>query len=156
MRILLSFMIVLLVLGIAGFMLTNPDERVDVTVLGTRYTEVSLVNVVFVSFALGAAFVGVIAVIEGASLRLRNRRLDRGGREMEAELLALRTRTAAPAPPAAERAARAALEAAPATLRPAGATTAVALPSAPVYGADDSLGVTADPDDDPYSGGRAV
>jgi uncharacterized integral membrane protein len=97
MRLFVPLVLVLLVAGII-FLATNAEEQVDVN-LGTKtYSEVPLGVVVFVSFAIGAGVVAVTALVEGATIRLANRRLRRELRQAETEIHFLRT-----GPPAASR-----------------------------------------------------
>lgn len=152
MRLLVGLMTVLLFLGILGFVLTNLDTRVGVTIWNTEYPEVPLFAVVILSILAGVVYAGVIAVAEGASIRLVNRRLGREARRLESELNYLRTQPEALQPREAD---------APG-LQPetpddlaerVGEEAHVA--TAPVYDSDSGEWVT-DPADDAYSGGRAV
>jgi len=148
MRFLLIIVILALVLAIVGFTATNIETLTTVTLWQTTYRDVPLWSVVFLSALAGVVSVGIIGVVDGALVRLRNRQMTRELRRLETELNFLRTQ-----PPAARREPDlpesaelpedevAAVEAADAK---------AVLASAPVYHADDA------DDDDPYTGGRAV
>ena len=94
MRVVYSLMMILLVLLLVGFLITNPDQRVSITVVNTEYLDVSLVMALFVSLALGAALTAVVGIIEGATIRLSNRRLRREIQRLEAENSVLRSQSA--------------------------------------------------------------
>jgi hypothetical protein len=148
MRILIIVLSVLLLGAFAGFVATNFDTRIGVTVWNTHHEDVALYVVVFVSILAGCLFAGIIGVAERTQMWLVNRRHSREIQRLETELNYLRTQP----------------------LSRSGSTEAVEqreqvdpgrnisedpqrapYPSAPVYGGDDD-----DPDDDIYSGGRAV
>lgn len=156
MRLLLILIIMALLLLILGFAITNLETRVPVTFWETTYRDVPLWSVVFVSVLLGVVSVGIIGVVDGGFVRLRNRQLMKENRRLETELNWLRTQ-----PPSVRREPDAVTGAgadafgtegeagAPETLRDDDRAPA----SAPVYQPDE----IADEDpDDPYSGGRAV
>lgn len=152
MRLLISIVLILFFVAMIGFLTTNLDSRVSVTIWSTQYTDIPTFYVVLVSFILGFVFTAIIAIAEGARSRLENRRLRRQLRKQETELNFLRTQ-----PPVAARPEPDALDlggstdaAPPETRDPAGH-----LPTAPVYGMDED-DATPEPDDDIYSGGRAV
>jgi len=147
MRVALSILIILVLLGWLGFMLTNSEERVNLALLGTRYVDVELWKVAFGAFALGVAFTAVVAVIEGAQLRLANLKLRRQLNRIESDLAVHGT--------TGPEMDRSDADSRPAALltSPAGSSSGTSPPSAPVYGgAEEDL----DPEDDLYSGGRAV
>jgi uncharacterized integral membrane protein len=151
MRFLLTIVILALLLAILGFSITNLETLTTVTIWKTTYRDVPLWSVAFLSALAGIVSVGIIGVVDGALVRLRNRQLAREVRRLETELNFLRTQpsTARPEPD-----------------RPEGAEikdeedgeigpserpeVAGALASAPVYHSDDA------DEDDPYTGGRAV
>ena len=152
MRLLISIVLILFFVAMIGFLTTNLDSRVSITLWSTQYTDIPTFYVVLVSFILGFVFTAIIAIAEGARSRLENRRLRREIRKQETELNFLRTQ-----PPVAARPEPDELEAGrpdererPEPREPAGH-----LPSAPVYGMDED-DVAPEPDDDAYSGGRAV
>ena len=138
MRWLVMALVTLAVL-VLGFWAANM-ETVPVTIwFGTTFPEVPLGVVVVIAVAAGAVFSGLIAVFEGARIRLDNRRLRKKVQRLEAE----------PAQPKSERTASAARATAREEDRPKQSTREEPA-TAPVYESD------RDPDDDPYSGGRAV
>lgn len=152
MRLLISIVLILFFVAMIGFLTTNLDSRVNITIWSTQYADVPTFYVVLVSFILGFVFTAIIAVAEGARSRLENRRLRREIRKQETELNFLRTQppaAAAPEPDALETSG--ADEARP----PRGPDAAGQLPSAPIYGMGDDE-IAPEPDDDIYSGGRAV
>ena len=146
MRFLLIIVILALLLAILGFSMTNLETLTTVTLWQTTYRDVPLWSVVFLSALAGIVSVGIIGVVDGALVRLRNRQMSRELRRLETELNFLRTQ-----PPVVRREPD----------LPGGADLPddavvesvdprAALASAPVYHADDA------DDDDPYTGGRAV
>ena len=152
MRLLISIVLILFFVAMIGFLTTNLDSRVSITLWSTQYTDIPTFYVVLVSFILGFVFTAIIAIAEGARSRLENRRLRREMRKQETELNFLRTQppvTARPEPDALEsgRPAESGL--------PEPRESAGHLPTAPVYGMDED-DVGPEPDDDIYSGGRAV
>ena len=94
MRLALPLLLILFVIVLFMFALTN-DARVDVTLGGTTYRSVHLTIVVLVSLVIGVVFTGVLALIEGASTRLTNRRLRRRLEKLETERQFLRTQQTA-------------------------------------------------------------
>jgi hypothetical protein len=135
MRLILPVLLLLLGLALVYFVLSNPIERVDVA-LGKNlfYGDVKLSLVVLVALMVGAGFTGVIALIEGATIRMANRRLRREIQRLETENGALRARREA------ERGGTdildAPVEPAPPEKPSAGPEPP---PSAPVYEPDDAL-----------------
>ncbi len=89
----LVFPALLIALGIVliGFLLTNPGERVDVTVGNAQYENTPLSLVAFFALTVGVAFTALVALIEGATIRLDNRRLRREIQRLETENQFLRT-----------------------------------------------------------------
>jgi len=149
MRVLWFVIGVVLTFGFLGFLVTNFDTRVSVTVLGTVYEGVALWLVVVVAMLVMLVLVGIAAIAEGAAVRLENRRLRRELHKLETEINYLRTqpglsidRGVAQPPPA------------PAPRKASSETELPVRAPAPVYGGDDDWPEEAD--DDPYSGGRAV
>jgi uncharacterized integral membrane protein len=152
MRLLISIVLILVFIGLIGFLMTNLDSKVDITLFSTQYTDVPTFYVVLVSLIVGFVFTAIIAIVEGARSRLENLRLRREIRKQEAELNYLRTQPPATAPPEPD-----ALERVdpPAAIPVEKATDGGHVPTAPVYGMDEDDSPP-DPDDDIYSGGRAV
>jgi uncharacterized integral membrane protein len=151
MRFLLIIVILALLLAILGFSITNLETLTTVTLWETTYHDVPLWSVAFLSALAGIVSVGIIGVVDGALVRLRNRQMSRELHRLETELNFLRTQ-----PPATRREPDLPGEAAlPDDEGDHAAETESAegerdLASAPVYhseGADE---------DDPYTGGRAV
>ena len=149
MRFLLALVILGLLLALLGFSITNLETSTTVTLWETKYNDVPLWSVAFLSALAGIVSVGIIGVVDGALVRLRNRQMARELRRLETELNFLRMQpsVARVEPDAATDAElRDDEEIAPAErLDGAGA-----LASAPVYHPDDA------DEDDPYTGGRAV
>ena len=150
MRFLLIVVILALLLALLGFSITNLETLTTVTLWQTTYHDVPLWSVVFLSALAGIVSVGIIGVVDGAMVRLRNRQMTRELRRLETELNFVRTQpaigrlepdsSAGPEFPEDEG------EASPAGEPEAEAVVA----SAPVYHSDDA------DEDDPYTGGRAV
>lgn len=151
MRVLFPLVLLVLLVGLAGFMLNNSRETASVTIWGTRYAEVSLHRVVIIAVAVGVVFTALVALVEGASVRLANRRLRRELHKLETEVNYLRTQPATrlPEPDALVG------EPSPIRSTPRAAGDEGHTPSAPVYGATEGE-EPLDPDEDVYSGGRAV
>lgn len=150
MRLLVVLMTLLLLVGYLGFLLTNLDTTVTVIVWQTEHADIPLALIVLVAVVTGIVWASVIALAEGAQIRLTNRRLSKEMRKLDNELNYLRTQPATtrpaespPAAPAAEKTSGEHAERRP----PAGPS------SAPVYSDEDAEW---DDDGDPYSGGRAV
>lgn len=149
MRLLIIVLFIVLFVGLIGFVQANIETRVPFNVFDTVHEEVPLYLLVIGAIVIGIVFAGVIAVAEGAHIRLANRRLEREIRKLETELNYLRTQ-----PPVGPRREPDELpdRSEPGVRPPRGADDAGAPPpSAPVYGGYDD-----DPDDETYSGGRAV
>lgn len=152
MRLMLSLLTMLLIFGVLGFVLTNLDAKVAVKIWETVHSDVPLYGVVILAVLAGIFYAGGIAVVEGAAIRLANRRLEREVKRLETELVYLRTqppgapRTEPDAVPAARESSRSGTDAPPPERE---------IPNAPVYDAEGN-DWAADPGDDAYSGGRAV
>jgi len=97
MRLVFPVMLILLGVVLVGFVITNPSERVTITLGNTQYPDVPLSMVALISLTLGVAFTAAIALVEGATIRLANRRLRREIQRLETENSFLRTQ-----PPAAK------------------------------------------------------
>jgi uncharacterized integral membrane protein len=153
MRLIVILLTILLFVNFLGFVLTNLETRVDVTVWKSPHHDVPLFAVVSLSVLAGIVYVGAIALAEGANLRLANRRLRREIQKLDTELNYLRTQ-----PPVAARAEPDAIQAPrrpeKAPREEADAEPGTSPASAPVYEADDLF--DDDRGDDTYSGGRAV
>lgn len=149
MRLLKIVLLLVFIIGFLWFAVTNMDAMVPVKVFNTLYPDVSLNLLVFVEAVVVGLFVGIIAIAEGANLRLDNRRLRKEIQQLETEINYLRTQpsTAPRQQPDAGQPRGKATRATGADLTPP--------PSAPVYDTDDE-GWPPDDDDDIYSGGRAV
>jgi len=153
MRFFFIVVVLLLVVGYIGFTVTNLGSMVSIKLWGTEYPDIPIWQVVIVSIGVGAALIGLLATVEGASIRFENRRLRKEIHKMERELNFLRTTQPtgkrAPEPDAIEGSSRAALPAVPL------AASLSEPASMPVYGEKDDWPPDND-DDDTYSGGRAV
>jgi uncharacterized integral membrane protein len=151
MRFLLTVVILALLLAILGFSITNLETLTTVTLWKTTYHDVPLWSVVFLSALAGIVSVGIIGVVDGALVRLRNRQMARELRRLETELNFLRTQPSAgrrEPDVSAGAEVREEVEAEPAAAERADEGGVLA--SAPVYRTDDA------DEDDPYTGGRAV
>jgi len=151
MRLLSIVLTLVLLVCFLGFVVTNLDARIGVTVWKTHHEEVSLHLVVILSLLAGALWVGIIGIGQGVQMWLVNRRLSREIQKLETELNYLRTQPITRGAADADSAEESELPGSSRTARDA-RDDGVPLPSAPVYGPDDN----GDPDDDVYSGGRAV
>jgi hypothetical protein len=151
MRVLSIVLTLVLLVCFLGFVVTNLDTRVGVTVWKTQHEDVSLHLVVILSLLAGALWVGIIGIGQGVQMWLVNRRLSREIQKLETELNYLRTQPVSRAAGESDSSEEGDASRS-ATGGPDAGKGGRALPSAPVYGADDD----ADPDDDVYSGGRAV
>ena len=88
---LLLLVITIVVLAFVFFGALNSEERVSINLGMTTYDDVPLYRTVFLAFAVGALFVGIIGLVEGTTLRLANRRLRRDLHKLETEAHFLRT-----------------------------------------------------------------
>ncbi len=149
MRLLVTLLTMALIAAMLGFVLTNLETKVAVKIWETVYPDVPLWGVVLLAVVAGIVYAGAIALVEGATIRVANSRLEREVRRLETELTYLRTQPAPSRRPEPD----ALLSAEPQRGHPgpAGERAPVA---APVYDAGGGAG--AEPDDDAYSGGRAV
>jgi uncharacterized integral membrane protein len=154
MRLVLIVVIIALLLLILGFAMTNLETKVPITIWQSTYQNVPLWSVIFVAVLVGIVSVGIIGVVDGAFIRLRNRQLTKENRRLETELNWLRTQ---PAPGRLEPDVpiRGGDDEPAAVGKDDEMQEAVGLApaSAPVYQPDEDPG---DEGDDPYSGGRAV
>jgi len=153
MRLLIIVLTLVLVVSLLGFTLENLGTSTDVTVWRTKHQDVPLYLLAVLAVFAGIVYAGVIAVAEGAHIRLANRRLARDVRKLETEINFLRTE-----PPSASRREPDELPGPPA---PPGAAARRGSPgqepaSAPVSSPNGEKGLEDDHDDDPYSGGHAV
>ena len=149
MRLLFPVAIILLALVLIGFGVTNLATYVTINIWATEYPNVPIFYIVAVSVFVGAMFSAIIAVVEGAKIRLDNRKLRRELRKQETEINYLRTQppaSSAPEPDEIEIAEQAAPPTKPSRRH---------VPSAPVYEADED-DYPPSSDDDFYTGGRAV
>jgi uncharacterized integral membrane protein len=149
MRFLLIVVILALLLAILGFSITNLETATTVTLWETTYRDVPLWSVVFLSALAGIVSVGIIGVVDGAIVRLRNRQMSRELRRLETELNFLRTQ-----PLATRREPDVGGDTELPDDEHGGEVEAAEgggdLASAPVYHGDGA------DEDDPYTGGRAV
>ncbi len=152
MRLLVILLTIVLFVSILGFVLTNLETRVGVTIWKIVHPDVPLFGIVILSVLAGIVYAGILAVAEGAHLRLANRRLRRDVEKLETEVNYLRTQSSA-----RQRVEPDALleTASPAEgPEPAGREAGTAPASAPVYGTDDEW--EPESGEGEYSGGRAV
>lgn len=146
MRLLLVLTIIFMALGLLAFSMNNLGTTVSVTVLNTA-TQMRLWEVVGIAFLIGVVATSVIAVAEGTTTRLDNRRLRRELHKLETELNFVRTQPSLRNPAIA-------VKAAPKKTQKATVQDPATPPTAPVY--DTDAGDTVGADDEPYTGGRAV
>ncbi len=155
MRLLVILLTILLFVNLLGFVLTNLETRVDVTVWKTQHHNVPLFAVAILAVLAGIVYAGVIAVAEGANLRIANHRLQREVQKLETELNYLRTQplgTPRAEPDAIQDRSWSDRRGSPEADGDDEAGQAPA--SAPVYEAEGAL--DEDRGDDGYSGGRAI
>ncbi len=152
MRLLFPIAIVLLALVLIGFGVTNLGTYVTVTIWATEYPNVHIFYVVSIAVLIGALFSGIIAVVEGAKIRLDNRRLRKELHKQETEINYLRTQPPVSSKPEPDEVQGAKPAAPPA---PEERPSRRHVPSAPVYGTNEE-DYPPSSDDDIYSGGRAV
>jgi len=150
MRLMIWLTLILLAILLVGFLLTNLDTRVPITIWATDYPGVHIFWVVLISVVVGFLFTAFIAFVEGARARLDNRKLRREVHKLETEINYLRTQPRPSAPPEPDALVRG--NDAPGEL----SAPRDEFPSAPVYGLDEEEDAPHDPDDDVYTGGRAV
>lgn len=149
MRVLLMVLVLVLVVGFLTFMAWNIDTTVPVQIGQTLYQAVPLHFIVLSALAAMVVLVGIAAIVEGAGIRLENRRLRREIHKLETEINYLRTQ-----PPSLPRSEPDEPEASPDLTFDDEEDDR---PSAPVYGrGDEEWSPEPDDDDDVYSGGRAV
>lgn len=126
------FVLFLFAIPLLVFLVLNPDEQVTVNLGTTVYADVRLSTIVSLALLIGAALVGIIAVAEGAAIRLANRRLRRELHKLETEVNLLRTEPPRVSP---------AREPEPVLRRTSPVVTEPArheeLPTAPVYSGDE-------------------
>jgi uncharacterized integral membrane protein len=99
MRLLFPIAIILLALVLIGFGVTNLGTYVTITIWATEYPNVPIFYIVAISVFVGALFSALIAVVEGAKIRLDNRRLRRELHKQETEINYLRTQPPASSGP---------------------------------------------------------
>lgn len=90
MRVIFPLMMIVFGILLVGFIVTNPDQAVTVTLGDQQYTT-SLLIVIVVSLTLGAVFVGIVALIEGWTIRLANHKARRRIQQLETENSFLRS-----------------------------------------------------------------
>ena len=151
MRFLLIVVILALLLAILGFSITNLETLTTVTLWETTYHDVPLWSLVFLSALAGIVSVGIIGVVDGALVRLRNRQMSRELRRLETELNFLRTQPlAGRREPDLPGGAEIPEEEGDLVVATDAAEGGGVPARAPVYHTDEA------DEDDPYTGGRAV
>jgi hypothetical protein len=90
MRVIFPLMLIVFGILLVGFIFTNPDQPVSVTLAGQSYVT-SLLLVIVASLTIGAFFVGLIALIEGWTIRLANHKARRRIQQLETENSFLRS-----------------------------------------------------------------
>jgi uncharacterized integral membrane protein len=135
------------------FFFTN-QQSITVYLPWATYPNAALWKVVLLAVAVGAVFTGIFAVAEGAHTRLSNRRLRREIHKLETEINYLRTQppVMGQAVPTSEPLVR---RVTPTALPPIPVPSTGEPPSRPVYGSEEDER-SPDPEDDVYTGGRAV
>lgn len=89
MRVFVFVLVVLLLAAGATYALLNLDERVDIHLPGVVLRSQPQALLVFAALAAGALFTGLIALADGARLRLANHRLRREIHRLRQQGLAL-------------------------------------------------------------------
>jgi uncharacterized integral membrane protein len=115
--------LLLVLVTIFYFVLSDPGQLVTLTILSEQITQ-PLPVVLLGAVAVGVAFMGVVAMIEGAKIRIENRRLKKEIQRLETQLELTRSQS-----PSSSGATPVAASAPP---RPYEESAPVA--SAPVYG----------------------
>jgi uncharacterized integral membrane protein len=146
MKLLLVVLLTVLFVGIVFFTINNFGTRVPVTLLNS-YADIELSLVFIWAVLFGMVLVGVYAWAEGFSTRMTNRRLTKEIRRLETEINYLRTQPGPDRPPE--------LTTSQSVNRLPAAEPAPEPSSAPVYESEPDGGPP-DPDDEMYTGGRAV
>ena len=154
MRLVVSLMTVVLLIFVLGFVMTNYEAPVTVTVFQTQFSDVPVYAVVLVAIVIGIVYAGVIAVAEGTAIRFRNRRLVKEVERLERELAYVRTQPSSGTRPEPDALFDSGTRAVSQDDLEEGDPDRGLPSSAPVYGGEPDD--TPDRDDDPYSGGRAV
>lgn len=158
MRLVVTLLTFLMFAFVLGFVATNLETEVPIRVFDTVHEGVPLYLVGILAVFVGILYAGIIAITEGAHIRLANRRLEREVRKLETEINYLRTQ------PAVGRrepdslpgdAVSGGLGGGSRTRIDAGGDRRVP-PSAPVYGGDPDAPEDDGDDDEIYTGGRAV
>ena len=153
MRLLFFVMLSILIFGMLLFFATNLQTTVPVTIGGTEHPDVHIFFVVLLSVLVGVVFTTIIAIAEGTKIRLDNRRLRRDVHKLESEINYVRTQPPTVPPP--EPDALTSPGSGKSLPAAADADPDAEPSSAPVYDSD-LEDWSSDPDDDTYSGGRAV
>jgi uncharacterized integral membrane protein len=76
-RFVVLILVVALLACLGYFAVLNIEERVDVTLPGRTFSGVPQVYLVLMAVGIGILFMGILSVVDGARLRLANRRLRR-------------------------------------------------------------------------------
>ena len=90
MRVIFPLMLIVFGILLVGFIFTNPDQPVSITLGGQSYAT-SLLLVIVASLTIGAFFVGLIALIEGWTIRLAVHKARRRIQQLETENSFLRS-----------------------------------------------------------------
>ncbi len=142
-----------LCVGLLIFFFFN-QTSVTVATPWATYHDAALWKLVLVAVAIGAVFTGTFAVAEGAQTRLVNRRLKRQIHKLETEINYLRTQP--PVMPGNDKPAMVhSLVQSTKAARTTEGPGAGQPPSRPIYQSDTD-DASPDPEDDIYTGGRAV
>lgn len=83
---LLILMLCLIFFGVLLFLVTQNGGPVDVVILFASYRQVPLSVVMTISLLAGIGFTALISFLDGARLRLQNRRLRRQVGRLEVEI----------------------------------------------------------------------
>ncbi|MEE8412844.1 MAG: LapA family protein, partial [Acidobacteriota bacterium] len=83
MRFFFIVVVLALVVGYIGFTVTNLGSVVSIKLWSSEYPDIPIWQVVIVSIGVGAALIGLLATVEGASIRFENRRLRKTMHKME-------------------------------------------------------------------------
>ena len=97
MRLLSAGLLLLVLVTIFYFVLSDPGQLVTLTILSKQITQ-PLPVVLLGAVAVGVAFMGVVAMIEGAKIRIENRRLKKEIQRLETQLELTRSQSPAPSP----------------------------------------------------------
>jgi uncharacterized integral membrane protein len=85
-------LIIVFLILVTGFFAYNTAERVEVTILNTRYVDVPLIVVIVVAFAFGMIASFLIAATYFLRISSDSRQQRRETKRLQAEITALRNR----------------------------------------------------------------